>query len=94
VSQAEARPVDEKGKGKVEAQPVPEPTLFETLFGARVGGARDQELRDIEYAIKLSLQGRDATDIKKAHACRASQSSTCASSSKVSKFNIRRTREG
>jgi hypothetical protein len=75
-----------KGKGKVNAQPVlePEPTVFESLFRNPVSGARDQELRDMEYAIKLSLQSRDATDIKKAHTSRASQSSADASSSKVS----------
>ena len=86
LSRPEATRVDEKGKSKVEAQPVPEPerTLFESLFRDRVSGARDQELRDLEYAIKLSLQDRDATDIKKAHTSKASQSSAGASSSKVS----------
>jgi hypothetical protein len=86
LSQPEATRVDVKGKGKVNAQPVlePEPTVFESLFRNPVSGARDQELRDMEYAIKLSLQDRDATDIKKAHTSRASQSSADASSSKVS----------
>ena len=41
-------------------QPVPEPT--------------DQELRDIEFAIKLSLQDDDATDVNEAHKSNASQS--------------------
>jgi hypothetical protein len=81
-SQPEATPVEGKGKGKAKAQPVPEPTLFETLF-RDVSGARDQELRDIEYAIKLSLQDRDASDVKKAHASKTSQSSPGATSSKV-----------
>jgi hypothetical protein len=72
-SQPEATPVDGKGKGKAKDQPLPEPTLFETLFRETVGGGDDQELRDIEYAIKLSLQDRDATDIKKAHASKASR---------------------
>ncbi|KAF8490565.1 hypothetical protein F5888DRAFT_1741188 [Russula emetica] len=82
-SHPEATPVDGKGKGKAKAQPVPEPTLFGTLFPERVSGAHDQELRDIEYAIKLSLQDRDATDVKRSHASKASQSSFGASSSKV-----------
>ena len=73
-----------KGKDKAKAQPAPEPTLFETLFRESVGGAYGQELRDLEHAIKLSLQDRDATDIKKAHASKASESSPGASSSKVS----------
>jgi hypothetical protein len=63
---------------------VPEPTVFETLFRGRVNGAHDQELRDMEYAIKLSLEDRDATDIKKAHASKASLSSAGASPLKVS----------
>jgi hypothetical protein len=83
-SQPEATPVDGKGKAKAKAQPVAEPTVFETLFRGSVSGARDQELRDIEYAIKLSLEDRDATDVKKAHASKASQSSHGASCSKVS----------
>jgi hypothetical protein len=83
-SQPEATPVEGKGKGKAEAEPVPGPTVFERLFRESVGGAQDQELRDIEYAIRLSLQDRDATDAKKAHASKASQSSIGASSSKVS----------
>ena len=83
-SQAEATPVDGKGKGKAKSGPVPEPTLFETLFRDRVSGVHDRELRDIEYAIKLSLQDRDATDVKKARACEASRSCRGACSSKVS----------
>jgi hypothetical protein len=83
-SQPEASRVDGKGKGKAKAEPVPEPTFFETLFRERVSGAHDQELRDLEYAIKLSLEDRGASDVKKAHASRAPQSSVGTSSSKVS----------
>jgi hypothetical protein len=83
-SQPEATPVDGKGKAKAKAQPVPERTLFATLFREGVSGTHDQELRDLEYAIKLSLQDRDSTDVKKAHASKAPQSSTGASSSEVS----------
>ena len=84
-SQPEGTRVDGKGKGKAEAEAeVPEPSLFETLFRGRVNGAHDRELRDLEYAIKLSLQDRDATDIKKAHASKASRSSAGGSSLKVS----------
>jgi hypothetical protein len=82
--QPEAKPVEGKGKGKARAEPVPEPTLFETLLRGRPSSAHDQELRDMEYAIKLSLQDRDVADAKKAHAFKASQSSTGASSYKVS----------
>ena len=77
-------PVDGKGKGKATAQPVPQPNLFGTLFRGSVSGTHDQELRDIEYAIKLSLQDRDVTDFKKAHASKDSESTPGASSSKVS----------
>lgn len=83
-SQDEDTSVDGKGKGKAKAQPVPGPSLFENLLRPLVNGAHDQELRDVEYAIKLSLQDRDATDVKKAHASKKSQSSPGASSSKVS----------
>ncbi len=83
-SQPEAEAVHVKGKGKGKAQPVPEPSVFETLLRGRVNGPHDQELRDIEHAIKLSLQDRDATDIKKPCACKASRSSPGASSTKAS----------
>lgn len=82
-SQGEATHVDGKGKGKAKAEPVPEPTIFET-FRQRMNGARDQELRDIEYAIKLSLEDRDASDVKKAHGSKAAESSPGACSSRVS----------
>ena len=80
-SQPAATAVEGKGKGKAKTQPAPERTLFETLFCEIVGGAHDQ---GPEYAIKLSLQDRDAADVKKAHASKVSQSSLGASSSKVS----------
>jgi hypothetical protein len=74
-----------KGKGKAKAQPAPEPSLFEfEVLRERVNGARDQELRDMEYAIKLSLQDRDVAEVKKAQASKVSQSSATASSSNVS----------
>lgn len=80
-SQPEVTLVDGKGKAKAKAEP--EPTLFETLFRERASGGHDQELRDLEYAIKLSLEDRDAGDVKKAHASKVSHSSPGASSSKV-----------
>ena len=83
ASQPEAAQADGKGKGKAKAQPAPEPTLYDLLRG-RADGARDQELRDLEYAIKLSLQDRDTGDVKKAEASKASRSSPGASSSNVS----------
>ena len=64
--------------------PVREPTLSEPLFHVRVSGAHDKELRDLGYAIKLSLEDRDAGDVKRAHASKVSQSSAGAPSSKVS----------
>ena len=72
--QGEASPIDGKGKGKAipESVPMPEPNIFETQFCGDVSGAHDQELRDLEYAIKLSLQDRDASDVKEAHAFKAS----------------------
>jgi hypothetical protein len=87
-SQPEGSRVDGKGKGKAKAEPVPVPgrDVFETQFRGGVSGAHDQELRELEYAIKLSLQDRDATDVKKAHASKASQSSAGASSSTVSSW--------
>ena len=82
-SQAEAAHADGKGKGKAKAQPVPERTLYD-LFHEHVNGGRDQELRDLDYAIKLSLQDRDIGDVQKAEASKASRSSPGASSSNVS----------
>ncbi|KAH9063533.1 hypothetical protein EDB87DRAFT_1707070 [Lactarius vividus] len=81
----EAAPVDEKGKAKAEPAAGHEagPTLLQTLLGAHTRGPFDQESKDIELAIKLSLEDRDAADAKKASAAKASQSSLGASSSRV-----------
>lgn len=49
-----------------------------------MNGGFDQEMRDTEQAIKLSLQDRDAGDAKKAHSSKTARSSRGASSSKVS----------
>jgi hypothetical protein len=62
---------------------VSEPTLLESLFRGHVNGVHGQELRDLEYAIKLSLQDRDAADANKAQASKGARSSAGASSSKV-----------
>jgi len=67
---------------------VPEPTLLQTLFRGRMNGAFDQEMRDIEQAIELSLQGRDVVDAKKAHASKSLRSSPGGSSSKVSSWDL------
>ncbi|KAH9005049.1 hypothetical protein EDB86DRAFT_1709330 [Lactarius hatsudake] len=81
----EAAPVDEKGKAKAEPAVgyAAGPTLLQTLLGAHTQGPSDQESKDIELAIKLSLEERDAADAKKASATKASQSSLGASSSRV-----------
>ncbi|KAH9048588.1 hypothetical protein EDB84DRAFT_1456694 [Lactarius hengduanensis] len=81
----EAAPVDEKGKAKAEpaAGHAAGPTLLQTLLGAHTQGPSDQESKDIELAIKLSLEDRDAADAKKASAAKASRSSLGASSSRV-----------
>ncbi|KAH9056423.1 hypothetical protein EDB87DRAFT_1636869 [Lactarius vividus] len=84
--QPQAAPVDEKGKGKAKAEPVAEPTLLQALLGAYAQGPSDQELKDIELAIKLSLEDRNRPDAKKASAAKASRSSPGASSSKVSSY--------
>jgi len=64
---------------------VSEPTLLQALFGERMNGGLDleQELRDIEQAIRLSLQDSDATDAKKERASKTVRSTPGASSSKV-----------
>jgi hypothetical protein len=54
-----------------------------------MNGAFDQEMRDIEQAIKLSLEDRSAGDAKKAHASKTARSSPGASSSKVSSWYFR-----
>jgi hypothetical protein len=48
-----------------------------------MNGGFDQEMHDIEQAIKLSLQDRDAGDAKKARVSKIARSSSGASSSKV-----------
>ncbi len=62
------------------------PTLLQTLLGAYTQGPPDQELKDIELAIKLSLEGRDGADAKKASAAKAERANPGASSSRVSSF--------
>ncbi|KAF8269619.1 hypothetical protein EI94DRAFT_1724873 [Lactarius quietus] len=84
--QSQAVPVDEKGKGKAKAEPskpAQGPTFFQTLLAGLRQGQSDQELKDIELAIKLSLEDRDAADVKKASAAKAVRSSSGASSSRV-----------
>lgn len=78
VDQPHATPADGKGKGKASAERVAGPTLLQTLLGARLQGPSDQELKDIELAIKLSLEDRNTADAKKA--------SPGASSSRVSSY--------
>jgi len=65
---------------------VREPTLLEAFFRGRMNGAFDQEMRDMEQAIKLSLQDRDVVDAKKAHASKGLRSSPGASSSSKVSF--------
>jgi len=67
---------------------VSEPTLLQALFGERMSRALDQEVRDLEQAIKLSLQDRDGTDAKKACASKTSRSSPGACSSKVRSYGF------
>ncbi|KAH8982231.1 hypothetical protein EDB92DRAFT_131021 [Lactarius akahatsu] len=83
IRQPQAAPVDEKGKGKAKAEPTAGPTLLQTLLGAYAQGPSDQELKDIELAIKLSLEDRNTPDAKKTSAAKAPQSSPGASSSRV-----------
>ncbi|KAH9170709.1 hypothetical protein EDB89DRAFT_1248309 [Lactarius sanguifluus] len=54
-----------------------------TLLGAYAQGPSDQELKDIELAIKLSLEDRNTPDAKKASAVKVPQFSLGASSSRV-----------
>ncbi|KAH9003665.1 hypothetical protein EDB86DRAFT_2264754 [Lactarius hatsudake] len=83
ILQPQAAPVDDKGKGKAKAEPTAGPTLLQTLLGAYAQGPSDQELKDIELAIKLSLEDRNTPDAKKASVPKAPQSSPGASSSRV-----------
>jgi hypothetical protein len=79
-----------KGKAKASAkaerttEPAAGHTFLQSLFGGLAQGPSDQELKDIELAIKLSLEDRNATDAKKARAANAVRSSSGASSSRVS----------
>lgn len=80
-----------KGKEKAPAKPEhTEPaaghTFLQSLFGGLARGPSDQELKDIELAIKLSLEDRNATDAKKASAAKVVRSSFGASSSRVSSY--------
>jgi hypothetical protein len=82
----QAGPAVEKGKGKAKAEraePLVGSTLLQTLLGAPTQGP-SQELKDIELAIKLSLENRDAADAKRASTSKAIRSSAGASSSRVS----------
>jgi hypothetical protein len=80
---SEATLVERKDKGKAKAESVPEPSLLRTLLRERMQGGLSQELRDLERAIQLSLQERDAADAKKANVAKARSSSPGATSSKV-----------
>jgi hypothetical protein len=81
-----------KGKAKASAkaerttEPAAGHTFLQSLFGGLAQGPSDQELKDIELAIKLSLEDRNATDAKKASAAKAVRSSSGASSSRVSSY--------
>ena len=87
VPQPQAKPAEEKGKGKAKAERTEPPTgliLLQALFGGPARGSSDQELSDIELAIKRSLEDRDAADAKKAAAAKVARSTSGASSSRVS----------
>ena len=86
VLQSQAAPFDEKGKEKAKAERTDlaaGPTHHQTFLDVLTQGPSDQELRDIELAIKLSLDDRDDAEAKKASAAKAKSSSDGASSSKV-----------
>ena len=80
----QAVPVEGKGKGKATAERSEGPAFLQTLLGAHARGPSDQELKDIELAIKLSLEDRNAGDAKKVGAAKAVRFSPGASSSRVS----------
>lgn len=87
VPQPQAKPAEEKGKGKAKAERTEPPTgltLLQALFGGPARGSSDQELSDIELAIKRSLEDRDAADAKKAAAAKVARSTSGASSSRFS----------
>ena len=83
LSQPEATPETGTGKGKAKAEPAHAPALLQTLLREHMQGGVGQEARDLERAIQLSLQERDAADAKKANSAKARRSSPGASSSKV-----------
>ena len=62
------------------------PTPLHALLGALTYGPSDQELKDIELVIQLSLEDRDAADPKKTGAAKAVRSTSGASSSRVSPY--------
>jgi hypothetical protein len=91
VPQSQSAPADAKGKGKASAkaeraEPAAGHTFLRSLFGGLAQGPSDQELKDIELAIKLSLEDRNATDVKKASAAKAVRSNSGASSSRVGSY--------
>ncbi|KAI0285154.1 hypothetical protein BC826DRAFT_1109418 [Russula brevipes] len=83
ASNPETIPLNEKAEGKAKAESVPLPILLQALFSERIRGAPDQEMRDVEQAIKLSTQGRGVVDARKGRASKVAGSSPGASSSKV-----------
>ena len=85
VPQVHAGPVVEKGKGKARAEYAESsarPTSLRTLLEALMQGPSEQELKDFELAIKLSLEDRYAADAKMGTS-NAIRSSSGASSSRV-----------
>lgn len=85
VPQSQAAPADEKGKAKAErSEPSTGPTLLQAVLGALTQGPSDQESKEIELAIKHSLEDRDAADARKAGAAKAVRFASSASSSRVS----------
>lgn len=86
VPQVQAGPAVDKGKGKAKAErtePLARPTLIHTLLGVPTPWPSDQELKDIELAVKLSLEDRNAADAKKASISKAIRSSAGATTSRV-----------
>ena len=79
--------MEDKGKAKAKpAKPATGPTPLHALLGALTQGPSDQELKDIELAIQLSLEDRDAADTKKRGAANAVRTTSDASSSSVSAY--------
>ncbi|KAI0285165.1 hypothetical protein BC826DRAFT_1123659 [Russula brevipes] len=79
----ETIPLNEKAKGKAKAESVPLPTLLQALFSERMRSAPDQEMRDVEQAIKLSTQGHGVVDARKGRASKVAGSSPSASKVKI-----------